>query len=140
MAGIHYFSKELHFKLQHPRKTSNWINSVVEQENASIKSLDYIFCKDPFLIEINRRFLKQDAYTDIIAFDYSSKPKEIEGEIYISIDRVRENAPKFKTSFDTELHRVMIHGVLHLVGYKDKRITEISIMRKKEEAYLSLRN
>ena len=102
-------------------------------------SLNYIFCTDEYLREINIQFLKHKTYTDIITFNYNPSKTEIEGEIYISIDRVRENADTYKTDFLTELNRVMIHGVLHLLGYNDKNKSEKRAMREKEDSYLSLR-
>lgn len=101
--------------------------------------LNYIFCTDPYLHNINRRFLKHDTYTDIITFDNSTVQDFIEADIYISLDRVRENARKFNVTFDEELHRVMVHGLLHLAGYGDKSPSEKVLMKKKEDAYLSLR-
>ena len=101
--------------------------------------MSYIFCSDKDLVRLNNQYLKHKALTDILTFDYSTDPKSIHGEIYISVQRVKENAGRFKESFDEELHRVIIHGVLHLVGYNDKSPTDKALMREKEEAYLSLR-
>lgn len=139
MAGINYFSQKPRFKLQNPKKTTVWIKKTIEKENASLVSLNYIFCTDEYLREINIQFLKHKTLTDIITFNYNPSETEIEGEIYISIDRVRENAEIFKTDFPTELNRVMIHGVLHLLGYNDKSKVEKQTMREKEDSYLSLR-
>lgn len=106
-----------------------------------MKELNYIFCSDIFLHEINKTYLGHHTYTDIITFDYSEKNShEIEGEIYISVDRVKENAVTYQKTFHQELHRVIIHGVLHLLGYGDKTGEEQKEMRKKEEACLSLQN
>lgn len=139
MASINYFSQKPRFKLQYPKKISAWINRVVEKEGASIISLNYIFCTDEYLREINIQFLKHKTFTDIITFNYNPSDTEIEGEIYISIDRVRENTETYKTDFSTELNRVMIHGVLHLLGYNDKTKAEKGEMREKEDSCLSLR-
>lgn len=139
MGVIHFFSEKTRFKLAHPRKTSNWIKKVILKEKASFLEVNYIFCSDKCLLELNQDFLNHDTLTDIITFDNSLSKKALEGEIYISIDRIRENAKTLKTSFDEELHRVIIHGVLHLLGYKDKKPAEKALMRKKEEACLSLR-
>lgn len=139
MGVIHFFSEKTRFKLAHPRKTSTWIKKVIEKEKASFLELNYIFCSDSYLLELNQDFLNHDTLTDIITFDNSSPGNALEGEIYISIDRVKENAKALNVSFDEELHRVIIHGVLHLLGYHDKKPAEKAIMRKKEEACLSLR-
>jgi probable rRNA maturation factor len=139
MASINYFSQKPRFKLQNPKKISAWIKRAVEKESASIISLNYIFCTDEYLRGINIQFLKHKTFTDIVTFNYNPSDTEIEGEIYISIDRVRENAEIYKTDFTTELNRVMIHGVLHLLGYNDKTRAEKGEMREKEDSYLSLR-
>lgn len=138
MATIQFFSEKTRFKLKTPKKTISWIKSVVKTEKKAIISLNYVFCSDEYLRGINIEYLNHKTYTDIITFNYNPSEKEIEGEIYVSIDRVKENAEKFKTEFETELHRVMIHGVLHLIGYNDKSKTEKSIMREKEDSSLSL--
>lgn len=138
-AAIKYFSEDVIFRLPNPRRTTRWIKNVVNQENATIDQLSYIFCSDTFLIDINRQFLNHNTYTDIITFDLSDSRSAINGEIYISIERVRENAKKLKVEFLDELDRVMIHGVLHLLGYSDKKVKEKQLMREKEDSYLSLR-
>lgn len=137
--GIRFFTEQTEFSLPHPRKTTRWLKLVAGKEKASVGELNYIFCTDPYLHDINKRFLKHDTYTDIITFDNSTTPGSIEGDIYISLDRVRENAGKYNVTFDEELHRVMVHGVLHLAGYADKSLSEKQLMKKKEDAYLSLR-
>ncbi|HEU5292637.1 MAG TPA: rRNA maturation RNase YbeY, partial [Cyclobacteriaceae bacterium] len=103
-----------------------------------LNSLNYIFCSDEYLKEINIEYLNHKTYTDIITFNYNPGEGELEGEIYISVDRVRENAKTFKSEFQTELHRVIIHGVLHLIGFNDKSKSEKAVMREKEDSYLSL--
>lgn len=138
MAAINYFSQKSRFKLAHPRKTTSWIKNTIKHEGKSLLGLTYIFCTDEYLRQINIEFLDHKTYTDIITFNYNPSEKEIEGEIYISVDRVRENAKTFKTDFPTELNRVMIHGVLHLLGYNDKTKAEKAAMREKEDACLSL--
>lgn len=135
---IRYFSEQVEFKIKNKRKISNWILSVAKKEKKAIGDLNYIYCSDDYLWSLNLKFLNHKTLTDIITFDYS-EGKTLAGEIYISIERVAENAQKFKVGFEDELHRVMIHGILHLAGYKDKRPTEKALMRKKEEACLSLR-
>jgi probable rRNA maturation factor len=138
MAVINYFSQKPRFKLQNHKKVSAWIKRIITKEGKSLLSLNYVFCTDEYLRDINIQFLKHKTYTDIITFNYNPSELEIEGEIYISIDRVRENAKSFKTDFTTELSRVMVHGVLHLLDYNDKTKSEKQIMREKEDACLSL--
>lgn len=139
MAAIQFFSEKVRFKLHHPKKTTSWIKAVIRKEGAVLNSVNYIFCSDDHLREMNIRYLKHKTFTDIITFNYGIEAGTIEGDIFISIDRVKENAKKFKSDFDTELHRVIIHGVLHLIGYNDKAKTEKALMREKEDTYLSLR-
>lgn len=139
MAGIHFFTEEIPFKLKQSRKLKDWIKSSVAKEKYSLKSLNYVFCSDASLLERNIQYLNHNTLTDIITFDLSEEEGAIEGEIYISVDRVRENAAKYSKSFEDELHRVLIHGVLHLAGYRDKKTDQKSEMRKKEDYYLKKR-
>ncbi len=139
MASIRFFTESTNFKISCPRKTRAWIRAVTKIEKRAISEINYIFCSDTYLLELNQRFLKHNTLTDIITFDNAEEGKDIKGEIYISIDRIKENAFSLKTDFEDELHRVIIHGVLHLIGYTDKKKSEKAIMRKKEEAFLSLR-
>ena len=139
MASIRFFTESTNFKISSPRKTRAWIRAVAKIEKRAISEINYIFCSDTYLLELNQRFLKHNTLTDIITFDNTEEGKDINGEIYISIDRIKENAFSLKTDFEDELHRVIIHGVLHLIGYTDKKKSEKAIMRKKEEAFLSLR-
>ena len=136
---IHFFSEDVAFKLRHPRKTAQWIKKVIAQEKYETGSINYIFCSDSYLAGINLEFLNHKSLTDIITFDTSETTGIVSGDIFISIERVEENAAKFQADFDQELSRVLVHGVLHLMGYRDKSPREIAQMRKKEEAYLSLR-
>jgi len=138
MPRVNFFSHEIRFKPKAQRKITSWIKRVVEEEGATINEINYVFCTDAYLLSLNQGFLKHNTLTDIITFDNSEEPSVLEGEIYISIERVIENAEKYFVSFENELHRVMIHGVLHLLGYKDKKPSEKTLMRKKEEACLSL--
>ena len=137
--AVLFFSEGIDFHLAKPRSTTSWIKATIKKEKKKLHSLNYIFCSDEYLAKLNIRYLKHKALTDILSFDNSTDPKSINGEIYISIDRIKENAIRFKESFDQELHRVIIHGVLHLIGYGDKKASEKALMREKEEAYLSLR-
>lgn len=136
---IRFFSEETDFRLPQPRKTSTWVKAIIKIEKATLNELNYIFCSDEYLREINLQYLNHTSFTDIVTFDNSDGSGVIEGDIFISIERIRENAEKFKTSFDEELHRVMIHGVFHLLGYSDKSIRAKNLMRKKEDGALSLR-
>ncbi|MBK9735136.1 MAG: rRNA maturation RNase YbeY [Saprospiraceae bacterium] len=113
----------------------NWLEKVVREENKSIASLCFVFCSDDQLLDINLKYLQHDYYTDIITFPYK-EGLVIEGDMYISLDRVKENALEFGVSFENELRRVMVHGVLHLMGYGDKTKDEISIIRSKEDYYI----
>jgi rRNA maturation RNase YbeY len=137
MAAVQFFTEGITFRLPKARLKTQWLKNAIAQEGKRLEALTYIFCSDAYLLQINQQFLKHNTYTDIITFDYS-EGDVLQGEIYISIERVRENAAKYKVSFNQELARVMIHGVLHLAGYRDKRPAEKALMRKKEEAYLSL--
>lgn len=139
MAAIQFFSEDIEFSLEKPRKSSNWIKLIAKKEKREVLDVSYVFCSDNYLHQLNQQYLHHNTLTDIITFDYSEGAKQLEGEIYISIDRVKENAEKFKVPFQDELDRVMIHGVLHLIGYKDKKPADKALMRKKEEACLSLR-
>jgi probable rRNA maturation factor len=140
MSAILFFSEKIRFRLSNSKKTVSWIKSVIKKEGCTLGSLNYIFCSDEYLKTINTQYLKHNTYTDIVTFNFNPTVTEIEGEIYISIDRVRENAKTFKSNLQTELHRVIIHGVLHLIGFNDKTKREKSLMREKEDTYLSLLN
>ena len=132
------FHSEVPFEISNSDATVLWLSSIISQENYNEGEVSIVFCDDEFLHKLNVEFLNHDTLTDVISFDYSIG-KEIHGEIFISIDRVRENAYEFNQNFDTELSRVMAHGVLHYCGYKDKSTSEAAIMRSKEEFYLQQR-
>ncbi len=136
MAIVFNYNKEK-FKLKRASLVKSWIKSVVEKEKKAIGDLSYVFVSDNDLLKINIQFLKHYTYTDIITFDYSES-KKINGEIFISVERVEENAKKHNTAFEDELHRVIIHGVLHLCGYKDKTKIDSDNMRKQEDKSLRL--
>ncbi len=135
--SIRFFSEEIEFKILNPKKVKAWLIQSANRERKEITEISFIFCSDPYLLKLNQGYLNHDTLTDIITFDYSQGNK-LSGEIYISIDRVMENSKKFDSGFVDELHRVMIHGVLHLCGYKDKTRPDKTLMHKKEDAYLSL--
>ncbi len=134
---IRFFSEAILFKIKNPRNVVRWINESANKEKKAISVINYIFCSDQYLLQLNQDFLKHKSLTDIITFDDSVGPV-LSGEIYISIERVSENASKYASDFDEELRRVMIHGILHLSGYRDKKVLEKAVMRKKESTYLSL--
>jgi rRNA maturation RNase YbeY len=133
------FNYETDFILEDTENVSRWISEVILVENCREGEINYIFCSDDYLHKINLDFLDHDTLTDIISFDYTVG-KELHGDIYISVDRVKENASDFKVSFNDEMSRVMIHGVLHYCGYKDKSEDDKKEMRSKENHYLSRRN
>ncbi len=135
MAEICFFNKDVEFKLENKETTKSWINAIAVREGKEIIMLNYIFCSDSYLYDINVQYLGHQTYTDIITFPYEETEK-IEGDIFISIDRVKENATKFSNSFSKELDRVMVHGILHLCGYGDKLPGEKKKMRKLEEKYI----
>ncbi len=118
------------------KKLKAFLEDLFKKEAKPLNSVSYIFCSDSFLLGINNQFLNHDYYTDIITFDLSPNDSGTEAEVYISVDRVRENAENLRASIKEELHRVIFHGALHLCGYKDKKKSEILIMRQKEEECL----
>lgn len=132
---INYYSKN-NFLLKNKRKRRKWIINTIKEENFNVGEINYIFCSDEQLLEINNHYLNHDFYTDIITFDYKEE-SIISGDIFISTDRVKENSYVNKENFEDELNRVMIHGILHIIGYNDKYDNEIKIMRKKENHYIS---
>ena len=135
---IFFFSEGVSFLLRNKKKIRDWITATVLNEKKEPDSINYIFCDDDYLHKLNMQYLNHDTFTDIITFDNSESNKEITGDIFISIARVKDNSKKYKVSFYNELYRVIIHGVLHLIGYKDKTSHEAELMRKKEDYYLSL--
>ena len=136
--AIHFFSEDVDFFLPHQELIRPWIYSVICIEKHELTEINFIFCSDSYLLNVNKTFLHHDYYTDIITFDNSDTQANIESDIFISIDRVKENAHQLQVGFIEELHRVMIHGVLHLLGWNDKTPQEQARMREKEEACLSL--
>lgn len=134
--SIHFFNEEISYRLRDIRKIRLWIRNAITDEGFDLEAINFIFTSDEHLLTINKEHLDHDYYTDIITFNYN-EDKSISGDLFISIDRVKDNAKKLKISFTTELHRVMIHGVLHLIGYNDKTEQEISEMRAKEGFYLA---
>ena len=132
------FHQLVPFTLKNKNKLKTFIKELFIEEGKWLKSMNVIFCSDEYLLDINQQHLKHNFYTDIITFDLSeSNRSSITAELYISIDRVRDNAKKLKTDFSTELLRVIFHGALHLCGYKDKKTADIKIMRLKEDETLN---
>ena len=132
------FNFETDFELKNEAELTDWIKKTISNESCEVGEINYIFCDDDYLHKINVEYLNHDTFTDIISFDYSVG-KELHGDVFISIDRVKENAEEFEVSFTDELHRVMIHGILHYCGYKDKTDEEAKLMRSKEDFYLNTR-
>lgn len=139
MPAVHFFSEDIPFKLPNIRNTTHWIKAVITREGKELGSLNFIFCSDSYLLEVNQQYLNHNTLTDIITFDGREEADQIAGDIFISVDRVKENASKFGVTFLDELHRVIIHGVLHLIGYNDKKPKQKELMREKESECLSLR-
>jgi probable rRNA maturation factor len=133
---ISFSTVEVTFSLNNKRKIRSWVKTLIETEGKSPGDITYVFCNDNYLSEMNIKYLKHKTLTDIITFDYSNKVK-LSGDIFISIERVKENAVLYKATFNSELGRVMAHGVLHLVGYGDHTSKEKATMRRKEDSYLS---
>ena len=137
--AIHFSIEKEDFKWKDKMKIKAWITSVVKQEGKRIGDIAYMFCDDEQVLEANISYLEHDTYTDIITFDYV-EGDVVSGDILISVDRVKENANLFQCSFEQELHRVIIHGILHLLGVGDKTEEEAAVMRKREEMALALWN
>jgi len=130
------FHKECDFQINKAESLSNWLIQTAKNENKLIGNINYIFCDDKYLLKKNKDYLKHNTLTDIITFDYS-EGDTLSGDIFISVERVKENAVIFAQPFQEELKRVMVHGLLHLLAYKDKTVDEAKIMRNKENFYLS---
>ena len=138
MHGIQYTSTQTKFRLKEKDRITIWLEHVIGMKHKFPGDLTFIFCSDEYLLSINKQYLAHDELTDIITFNYNDG-HYISGDIFISVDRVKENAAQYKTTFEDELHRVMAHGVLHLLGYNDKSKTESAEMRKMEELALKMR-
>lgn len=134
--SVHFYFNNVDFSLKDRRRLRNFIRTLATNEKRKIVNVNYIFCTDKAVLEINRSYLDHDYSTDVITFDLSSSPAEIMADIYVSAQRVRANAKSLKTSFKEELHRVMFHGLLHLCGYNDKTEKERDTMRHREDYYL----
>lgn len=135
---LKFFPEEIDFKVPQALRTKKWIKDIAQSEGYKIGDLNYIFCSDEYLLEINRQYLEHDYYTDIITFDHSEEGDKLEGDIYVSVDRVRENADSLGLPFEIEIRRVLIHGLLHLIGFEDADDELKKQMRFKEDECLLL--
>lgn len=135
---ISYYFQDTDFKFRDRRRTNEWLKLAAESEIRRIGNMSIIFCSDNYVLDINQKYLQHDYFTDIITFDYCEGDR-LSGDLFISVDSVRENSVEFGTEFKDELNRVIIHGLLHLVGYDDHTEKDIKLMRSKENYYLSLR-
>jgi len=138
MGSVSYFVEDIAFKVPQKRKLSAWLKQVIADEGFYLTHINYIFTSDEYLLSVNKQYLDHDYYTDIITFDQSEAEGLLEGDIYISVDRVKENADALGVNFSQELRRVMVHGLLHLCGYDDQSDEGRHKMRAKEDFYLSL--
>lgn len=136
---ISYFSEDIDFVFKGKLFNNKWLKMVAESEVRRIGDINIIFCSDNYILDVNMKYLQHDYFTDIITFDYCEK-KTLSGDLFISIDSVRENATFYGSDFETELNRVMVHGILHLIGYDDHEEEDIKMMRYKENYYLDLRS
>ena len=135
--SIHFSTVNSSFVLDEEKKITDWIKFIIKKNNCRVGEIGYLFCDDEYLLEVNRKYLNHDTYTDIITFDYVSG-NLVSGDIMISVDRIRDNAKLFSVPFEQELHRVIIHGIHHLLGQGDKTEEEAAAMRKKENDSLAL--
>lgn len=138
MIMVSYFFEDTNFKFNRRRLTSQWLKFTAESEIKRIGQVNIIFCSDNYILDINQKYLQHDYFTDIITFDYC-EGKTLSGDLFISVDTVRENAIFYGTEFDDELNRVIVHGLLHLIGYDDHSEEDQKTMRSKENYYLEQR-
>ena len=136
--SIRFASQDIDFELSQAQKVKKWVSQVIQLRGKRVGNISYLFCDDEYLLGVNQQYLNHDTYTDIITFDYV-EGDVLSGDLFISIDSVRENASFYGAEFLTELRRVMVHGLLHLIGYDDHTPEEQKVMRSKEDYYLSLR-
>jgi len=139
MPAIQFFEEDISYKLKNKALVRQWIKDTIAAEGFKLRELTYVFCSDAYLLPMNQQYLDHDTYTDIITFDNSEVEGDITGDIFISVERIRENAAEFKISETDEMHRVIIHGALHLLGYTDKTIVTKQKMTQKEDEYLAKR-
>lgn len=136
---IRYFTEDIKFEFKGKLSNNKWLQLVASSEIRKIGDVNIIFCSDNYILDVNMKYLQHDYFTDIITFDYC-EGNVLNGDLFISIDSVKENSEFYKTGFQDELNRVIVHGILHLIGYDDHSEEEIKVMRSKEDYYLSLRN
>jgi len=136
---VSYHTEDCKFEFKQKRLTSRWLKFVAESESKRLGEIAVIFCSDPYILEVNLHYLQHDYYTDIITFDYC-EGNRLSGDLFISVDSVRENATFYGSEFADELNRVIVHGLLHLIGYDDHTEEDIAMMRSKENYYLSQRD
>lgn len=134
---VQYFTEDIKFDYKDKRLTGRWLKAVAEREGRKLGAVSVIFCSDPYILGVNREYLGHDYYTDIITFDYC-EGDTLSGDLFISIDTVRANAVEYGATFEDELHRVIVHGVLHLIGYDDHTPEDVATMRAKENEALKL--
>ena len=135
---IRYFQEDIRFELKQKMQNNRWLKMVAGSEMRRIGAVNIIFCSDNYILDVNMKYLQHDYFTDIITFDYCEK-NILSGDLFISIDSVRENAQFYGTEFVDELNRVMVHGLLHLIGYDDHTEADIAVMRQKENYYLQMK-
>ncbi len=135
---ILYYYEDIDFQFRNKTRTNRWLRLVAESEIKRIGDISIIFCSDNYILDVNQKYLQHDYFTDIITFDYCEGDR-LSGDLFISVDSVRENSIEYGTDFADELNRVIVHGLLHLIGYDDHTEADVTVMRKKENYYLSLR-
>jgi len=133
---IRFFNEDINYKLPQKQITRQWLKRQAEREGYAVGDLNYIFCSDEYVLQVNRDYLQHDYYTDIITFDQGEEEGKIEGDIFISVERVIDNARQLNLSVEQEMRRVLAHGLLHLCGYRDKTDEEVQLMRTKEDEWL----
>lgn len=139
MGYIHFFTEDTAYQIKGKLPLKRWVKETIASEGFKTGEISVVLCSDAYLLEINKQYLQHDTYTDIVTFDSSERDDTIAGDIFISIDRIRENALKFGVAERDELHRVIIHGILHLCGYGDKKAAEKARMTEREDFYLARR-
>lgn len=139
MPAVHFFQEDINYPVKQKLKVKQWIKDTIAAEDSKLGILNFIICSDAYLLTINQQYLNHDTYTDIITFDNSDLEGVINGDIFISAERIAENAKRYEVTAATEMHRILIHGTLHLLGYKDKTPAHKKIMTEKEDFYLSKR-
>lgn len=135
-SNIRFFSEEINYTLRNKIKTRKWLTNVIREEDNFPLNINFVFCSDEYLSVLNKKYLHHNTFTDILTFPDLTNPGKIAGDIYISIDRIKGNAEKYRQPYEKELARVMVHGILHLLGYNDKTPIDRELMTRKEDYYL----